>query len=189
MPAEYIPYISLRKRLLRTKATRLLGVVLAVMAVQIQQAGAQDLVLQDTTISTTEEVSATNSITAGPNVTVTSSGQLTLSAPEVTLKPRFTVVLGGRLQVVQGYVQCPITLAGDVNLSGAVTAADIIDMVEYVLKSGPLPLPCAANGDVNCSGAVTAADIIDMVEYAFRSGPPFCDICNDPSAMECVPNP
>jgi hypothetical protein len=80
-------------------------------------------------------------------------------------------------------------LAGDVNESGALTAADIIYLVGYVFKSGPPPEPCAANGDVNCDSAVTAADIIFMVQHVFKGGPAPCDICNEAGAMACVPNP
>lgn len=61
---------------------------------------AQDLILQDQTISTTENYSADNSITAGPNFTITSSGDVTLNAPLVILKPHLFVITGGKLQIV-----------------------------------------------------------------------------------------
>jgi hypothetical protein len=82
--------------------------------------------------------------------------------------------------------ECLIALPGDVNEDGAVTASDVIVLVNYVFKGGPDPEPCAANGDVNCDGSVTAADIIHMVNYVFKGGPPPCDICNEPGAMECT---
>jgi hypothetical protein len=84
---------------------------------------------------------------------------------------------------------CLILHDGDVNMSGAVTAADIIYMVQHVLKDGAPPQPCAANGDVNCSGANTAADIIYLVQHVFKDNDPPCDICHHPDAMPCVPNP
>jgi N-acetylneuraminic acid mutarotase len=85
--------------------------------------------------------------------------------------------------------ECPILLDGDVNESGALTAADIIYMVQHVFKGGAPPAPCEANGDVNCSGANTAADIIYLVQHVFKGGDPPCDICGEPGAMACVPNP
>jgi len=84
---------------------------------------------------------------------------------------------------------CAIAQSGDVNLSGTLTSADIIFVVNFVFKSGPPPLPCAANGDVNCTGSCTSADIIYMVNHVFKGGPPPCDICNDSNAQACIPNP
>ena len=81
---------------------------------------------------------------------------------------------------------CPITLSGDVNVSGSLTSADIIFLVNFVFKGGPMPQPCEANGDVNCNGTVTSADIIYMVNHVFKGQPAPCDICNDPNAQPCV---
>jgi hypothetical protein len=74
---------------------------------------------------------------------------------------------------------CLIGVPGDVNVSGAITSADIIVLVGYVFKGGAAPLPCQANGDVNCNGSVTSADIIYMVNHVFKGQPGPCDICND----------
>jgi hypothetical protein len=74
-------------------------------------------------------------------------------------------------------VFCAVTLTGDVDTSGALTAADIIYLVGYVFKSGPPPLPQKEAGDVNCSGIVTSADIVYMVNHVFRGQAPPCDIC------------
>ena len=76
------------------------GMILVVSNTLIQQANAQDLVLQDTTITTTATFSASNSITAGPNFTIASTGDVTLIAAAVALKPRFFIIKGGKLQVV-----------------------------------------------------------------------------------------
>jgi len=80
---------------------------------------------------------------------------------------------------------CPITLTGDINLSGTITSADIIAMVGYVFKSGAEPLPCVAAGDVNCSGTVTSADVIALVNFVFKGGAPPCDACTSPLASGC----
>jgi hypothetical protein len=78
-------------------------------------------------------------------------------------------------------------VAGDVNVSGALTSADIIYLVNFVFKGDVAPLPCTANGDVNCSGAVTSADIIYLVNHVFKGQPGPCDICNNPAAQVCTP--
>ncbi len=89
------------KRFLTAKMKRLPGVILAVMAIPLQQANTQDLVLHDTTITTTTTFSA-NSITAGPNFTITSTGDVILSAETIAVIPQFFVVQGGKLQIVSG---------------------------------------------------------------------------------------
>jgi len=97
----------------------------------------------------------------------------------------------GRLYVFtldnpNGALVCPITLAGDVNVSGFVTSADIIGLVNYVFKSGDSPLPCEAAGDANCSGDVNAADIISLVTYVFKGGTAPCDVCGlIPDSWSC----
>ena len=89
------------KRFLSSKMKRLSAAMLVFMAIQIQQAEAQNLVLQDTTITTTTTFSA-NSITAGPNFTIASTGDVILNAETVAVIPQFFVVQGGKLQVVSG---------------------------------------------------------------------------------------
>lgn len=80
---------------------------------------------------------------------------------------------------------CPITLTGDVDTSGTITAADIIYMVNYVFKAGEAPRPCVASADVDCSGAVTSADIIRLVNYVFKGGLAPCNACTSPLASGC----
>ena len=71
--------------------------------------------------------------------------------------------------------------------SDLISSADIIYLVTYVLKSGPLPQPCEANGDLNCDGAVTAADIIRELLFVVKGGFPPCNTCEDsPLAVHCT---
>jgi len=79
---------------------------------------------------------------------------------------------------------CLIDIAGDVNMSGTMTPADIIYLVNFVFKEGDAPLPCVANGDVNCTGNISPADIIYLVNFVFKDGDPACDICAG-STMPC----
>ena len=106
MSIKSIPQASL-ERFLAVPMKRLPAIVLVVAGMRVPLANAQppDLVLQDTTISNTAVFTATNSITAGPNVTIASTGDVTLSSPAVAVKPRFFVISGGKLVVVsQGIV-------------------------------------------------------------------------------------
>lgn len=58
---------------------------------------------------------------------------------------------------------------GDFNLSGAITSADIILMVNYIFKSGP-PSTDPWTMDVDVSGSTTAADVIFLVNHVFKGG-------------------
>lgn len=72
---------------------------------------------------------------------------------------------------------CPVVFTGDVNLSGDLTAADVIFVIGFIFRGFTGPEPCWAIMDVDCSGVVTAADVIYLVNYVFKSGPPPCDVC------------
>ena len=76
------------------------------------------------------------------------------------------------------------TIPGDVDQGGAITASDLIYLVNYVFKGGADPEPCQANGDVDCNGTVTSSDIVYIVNHVFKSGPAPCDICTD-SPIPC----
>ncbi len=68
-------------------------------------------------------------------------------------------------------------LTGDVNVDSVHTSSDIIYLVNYVFRGGPLPLPVEVAGDVNCNGVIASADIIYTVNFVFKGGPEPCDVC------------
>ena len=84
---------------------RLIGIILLFAGILITQGNAQtvNLVLQDTTITTTATFTAINSITTGPNFTIANSGDVTfISGNFITLNPGSTVILGGLFQAFTG---------------------------------------------------------------------------------------
>ena len=123
----------------------------------------------------------------GDNKVTSASYQLGLSvgqaAAGAVAGATFKLGIGFWYGVAGG--SCPILVTGDVNLSTTLTSADIIYLVNYVFKSGPVPLPCEAAGDVNCSNSVTSADIIYLVNHVFKSGPLPCDACSVPISGAC----
>jgi M6 family metalloprotease-like protein len=88
------------------------------------------------------------------------------------------VAVRARLKFATTFV-CPVAITGDVNLSGSLTSADVISLVNYVFKAGATPQPCEAAGDVNCNLAVTSSDIIFLVNHVFKGDVAPCDVCPD----------
>lgn len=84
---------------------RLLSIFILIASLLITQINAQsiDIVLKDTSITTTATFTATNSITSGPNFTVANGGNVTfLSGNVITLNPGTTVKVGGVFQAFTG---------------------------------------------------------------------------------------
>lgn len=63
--------------------------------IQICVANGQHLILRDMTITTLETFSANNSITVGPNFTISSSGEVILGAPTVSMSGAVHIIEGG----------------------------------------------------------------------------------------------
>jgi hypothetical protein len=61
-------------------------------------------------------------------------------------------------------------LPGDVNADGTITTADVLGLVNYVLKSAPAPMPSGV-AQIDGVAAVTLSDIIYLVNYVFKGGP------------------
>ncbi len=62
---------------------------------------------------------------------------------------------------------------GDCNKDGEVLLSDAVQLINFVLWSGPPPDPYWC-GDVNCDALVNLADIVYLVNYLLRSGPEPC---------------
>jgi photosystem II stability/assembly factor-like uncharacterized protein len=65
-------------------------------------------------------------------------------------------------------------IIGDVNGNGAVEPGDVVYLINYLFRNGPLPDPPQA-GDCNCDGSVEPGDVVYLINYLFRDGdPPDC---------------
>ncbi|NIN01401.1 MAG: hypothetical protein GTO24_25905 [candidate division Zixibacteria bacterium] len=65
-------------------------------------------------------------------------------------------------------------MCGDANGDGAVAAADVVHLINYLFRGGDAPDPLAA-GDVNANGVVDSGDVVYLINYLFRGGPPPCE--------------
>jgi serine protease len=59
---------------------------------------------------------------------------------------------------------------GDANADGVVTVGDMVYLVNYLYRLGPVPDPPSA-GDVNADCGITVGDIIYLMNYLYREGP------------------
>jgi hypothetical protein len=62
---------------------------------------------------------------------------------------------------------------GDANGDGKTTVSDVVFLVNYLFKGGPVPVPLES-GNANCDTKVTVSDVVYLVNYLFKGGPPPC---------------
>ena len=70
-----------------------------------------------------------------------------------------------------GFVYPAVVNCGDANADGVIDVGDLVYLINYLFKSGPLPKPYQA-GDANCSGTVDIGDVVYLINYLFKAGPP-----------------
>ena len=61
---------------------------------------------------------------------------------------------------------------GDVNNDSKIDMADIIYLINYLLKGGPPPVPVSDMADANCDKKVSLSDIVFLINYVLKGGPP-----------------
>ncbi|NIT60960.1 MAG: T9SS type A sorting domain-containing protein [Aliifodinibius sp.] len=79
------------------------GIILLLTGILMSQTYSQpaNLVLQDTTIATTATFTASNSITAGPNFTIASSGDATfVTGGNIYFRPEILIIQSGMLKTI-----------------------------------------------------------------------------------------
>ncbi len=62
---------------------------------------------------------------------------------------------------------------GDTNNNGSISIADIVYLINYLLKGGAPP-QYYNTGDTNCDGTVSISDVVYLINYLFKSGPLPC---------------
>jgi parallel beta-helix repeat protein len=61
-------------------------------------------------------------------------------------------------------------ISGDLNNDGQVDVSDLVCLVDYCFRGGPLPL-LLESADLDHNGTVDIADLVELVEYLFIGGP------------------
>lgn len=73
-----------------------------------------------------------------------------------------------------GFVQSTVVKCGDANGDGSLTVSDVVYLVNYLFKGGPIPKPYEA-GEANCDGKLSVSDVVYLINYLFKGGPvPIC---------------
>ncbi|MDH4223876.1 MAG: PQQ-binding-like beta-propeller repeat protein, partial [candidate division Zixibacteria bacterium] len=66
-----------------------------------------------------------------------------------------------------------IIIRGDVNSNSELSAADVVYLISYLFRSGPLPV-IWETGDVNCDDGISVSDAIYLINYLWKGGPAPC---------------
>lgn len=65
---------------------------------------------------------------------------------------------------------------GDSNTDGTINVADVVYIINYIFKNGPVPEPvCVADADY--SGDISVGDPVYLINYIFKGGPPPVAFC------------
>jgi hypothetical protein len=62
-------------------------------------------------------------------------------------------------------------IRGDVNYDQRIDGADVVYLLNFLFRKGPIPLPYFS-GDANADDSVDGADIVFLINYLYREGPP-----------------
>ncbi|MFH1207262.1 MAG: right-handed parallel beta-helix repeat-containing protein [Patescibacteria group bacterium] len=75
-------------------------------------------------------------------------------------------------------------VCGDSNWDSTINILDIVYLINYIYKSGPLPMPYKYIADVNGEGAVNILDIVFLINYIYKHGPQIVEqpgVCHSPT--------
>jgi len=70
-------------------------------------------------------------------------------------------------------IQYSFYLTGDVTGDEEINIADVVYLINYLYKDGPVPSPLFL-GDVNCDSEVDISDVIYLINYLYRDGSEPC---------------
>jgi hypothetical protein len=114
-------------------------------------------------------------IAAGTDANMTASFTIIEAFSRNSLAELQSYVATGRSVVaaerLKGYpVKC-----GDANGDQNVNVGDVVYLVGYLYRGGPLPVCPANRGDVNNDGVTNVGDVVYLVGFLYRGGPdPIC---------------
>jgi hypothetical protein len=63
-------------------------------------------------------------------------------------------------------------ICSDCNGDRQITVSDVVYLINYLFKGGPIPVPKVCLGDANGDGKITVSDVVYLINYLFKGGPP-----------------
>jgi len=64
-----------------------------------------------------------------------------------------------------------VYISGDCNGDTLVDTGDVVYLVNYLYKNGPLPIPVTSSGDCNGDSLVDVGDVVYLINYLYKNGP------------------
>ncbi len=71
-------------------------------------------------------------------------------------------------------LQASVLPYGDANYDAAINVADAVYLINYIFRSGPVPVPVIESGDADCDARINITDAVAIVNYVFKDGPEPC---------------
>ena len=95
------------------------------------------------------------------------------------------------LYLKSGFFQAYSTISrgscqpGDANNDGALNILDVVYLINYKYKDGPVPVPeTICSGDADCDCKVNILDVVLLIDYKYKFGLPPCGYTNWRTACE-----
>jgi len=69
---------------------------------------------------------------------------------------------------------CSTFVCGDANADAKPTVSDVVYLINYLFKGGPVPkcIPFTSCADANGDGKISVSDVVYLINYLFKGGPP-----------------
>jgi len=65
-------------------------------------------------------------------------------------------------------------LPGDANADKKILLSDVVYIINYIFKNGPVPKINILSGDANCNNKVNLVDAVFLINFLFKNGPSPC---------------
>lgn len=110
-----------------------------------------------------------------PSWCVVQNDTLWGEVPDTALVDSFTVTVEDPFHADTQTVIVYTYICGDANRDQLIDLGDVLYLVSYLYKEGPVPLPTEA-GDCNRDENVDLGDVLYLISYLYKGGPPPCEM-------------
>ena len=95
---------------------------------------------------------------------------VTGTAPDTIFTERLTVTVRDYCKADTLSFMVKTYLRGDANADRVIDVSDVVLIINYLFRSGPVPNPFLS-GETNCDGNIDVSDVVFLINYLFKSGP------------------